>query len=175
MSLDLTVLWIRNLGRAQLANSESQRRSRRQRMRCLDGIIDSMDMNLSKLQETVKDRGDEWSVHEVAKSRTWLSDWTTTKTARHSSASRGTGRRSVATLGWRLWLHTCTWSLGGWTVLDSVVNMLLSVSLGLLSWRLRSHGKSFPSLGYTEKGAYLRSVECTKLSWQSQRWWFLKR
>ena len=56
MSLDLIVVWVRNLGRAQ--NTESQRRRGRQRMRCLDSITDSIDMNLSKLQETVKDRGD---------------------------------------------------------------------------------------------------------------------
>lgn len=48
--------------------------------------------------------------------------------------------------------------------LDSVVNMSLSVSLGLLSWRPRSRGESFPSLGYVEKGANLRLVECTKLN-----------
>ena len=49
-------------------------------MRWLGGISDSMDMNLSKLQEMVKYR-EAWRavVHGVAKSQTQLSDWTTTK------------------------------------------------------------------------------------------------
>ena len=48
-------------------------------MRCLQGIIDSMDMNLSKLQEIVKDR-EAWhvAVHGVTKSQTRLSDFTFT-------------------------------------------------------------------------------------------------
>ena len=51
------------------------RRKGRQRIRWLDGIMDSMDMSLSKLQEMVKDR-ETWhaAVHEIAKSQTQLSD-----------------------------------------------------------------------------------------------------
>ena len=71
-----------------LGKIEGRRRRGQQRMRWLDSIIDSVDMNLSKLQEVVRDRG-AWhaAVHGIVNSWIQLSDWTTARFPKRNAFS----------------------------------------------------------------------------------------
>ena len=89
-----------------LGKIEGKRRRRRQRLRWLDNITDSVDMNLGKLGEIVRDR-EAWhaAVHGIAKSQIRLNDWTTVTTLLNKFTGAGkpffTQVQSVGNVVWQ--------------------------------------------------------------------------
>ena len=112
-----------------LGKTEGRRRRGRQRMRWLDGVIDLMDMPVSKFQEMVKDRA-AWraAVHGVAKSRTRLSDRTTTKPM-ESHQDLGVCTNPVASNA-----HTHQGSVPGTLSCTHHANLRSGAPLGGSSW-----------------------------------------
>ena len=74
------VMWRTDSLEKMLGKFEGRRRRGQQRIRWLDTITDSMDMNLSKLQKTVNSRAWCAATHVITKSETQLSNWTTRRT-----------------------------------------------------------------------------------------------
>ena len=87
-------------------------------------ITDSIDMNISKLQEIVKERGTWWAtVHGVTKSQTWLSDW---KTAGEGDDREWDGWMASPTWWIWVWVNSGSW---WWTERPGVLRFM-----GLQSW-----------------------------------------
>ena len=102
-----------------LGKVEGRRRKGWQRTRWLDGITDSMDMNLSKLLELVKDR-EVWhaAVHGIAKGQIRLNDWTAATTKQENHTYRHE----------RIPVGICLWELPDWGRGWEIKNTMKNVS-----------------------------------------------
>ena len=111
---------------------EGRRRRGEQRMKWLDGIIESLDMSLSKLQEILKGR-EVWhaAVHGIINSHTWLGDWIKTSvflwSVLNDACYNGRNRAVVLETAWSIVNHLLSFPLQKslWTlVIDIYVDMI---------------------------------------------------